>query len=347
MLTVSTAPRRVLIEQDDTSQYLNFDFILDNAQGEGLRIDEIRLRALDAAGRLVTARRVVSWGAFPSVNTIGRTEIVRDGRVLVMNPFYSFPVRMPLHSLCYEFLFSTSTEKASATLSVYPDVYEPKTQLTLPVRGRWLIHDGHDFYSHHRRQDQTSKGAVALGVSSNPVRYGNDFCLLGSGDSLYTGAGDSTRDWYTFGAPVYATADGIIARCSGSLPDDEIGKSTFDFRKVFEDPYTLMGNHVILDHGNGEISSYSHLQGASLEVRQGERVRQGQMLGRVGLSGDTGDVVHLHYQLVDSHEFFSAEGLPCYFHQFLRVLGSRVEDVRVGRVDTGDIIETIDPPPGP
>jgi murein DD-endopeptidase MepM/ murein hydrolase activator NlpD len=54
------------------------------------------------------------------------------------------------------------------------------------------------------------------------------------------------------------------------------------------------GRHVMLDHGNGVRSLYGHLK--QLDVKVGQRVEKGQVIGRVGSSGrSTGP--HLHYEV--------------------------------------------------
>ena len=59
--------------------------------------------------------------------------------------------------------------------------------------------------------------------------------------------------------------------------------------------FSLEGNLVIVDHGLGLTSAFLHLSSAS--VRAGDRVRQGQPIGRVGATGRaTGP--HLHWSLV-------------------------------------------------
>lgn len=59
--------------------------------------------------------------------------------------------------------------------------------------------------------------------------------------------------------------------------------------------FSLEGNLVIIDHGLGLTSAFLHLSRAS--VRAGDRVRQGQEIGRVGATGRaTGP--HLHWSLV-------------------------------------------------
>jgi murein DD-endopeptidase MepM/ murein hydrolase activator NlpD len=75
------------------------------------------------------------------------------------------------------------------------------------------------------------------------------------------------------GAPVVAVADGVVTFAAMN------GGS---------------GRMVDLRHGNGFQSQYLHL--STISVRRGARVRQGDVIGRVGATGlATGP--HLHYQL--------------------------------------------------
>ena len=54
------------------------------------------------------------------------------------------------------------------------------------------------------------------------------------------------------------------------------------------------GNYVEIDHGNGYVTAYAHMQ--NYLVKKGERVEQGQVIGQVGSSGrSTGP--HLHYEI--------------------------------------------------
>ena len=55
------------------------------------------------------------------------------------------------------------------------------------------------------------------------------------------------------------------------------------------------GKHVMLDHGNGVRSLYGHLK--KLEVKTGQKVEKGQVIGLVGSTGrSTGP--HLHYEVL-------------------------------------------------
>jgi len=74
------------------------------------------------------------------------------------------------------------------------------------------------------------------------------------------------------GTPVYAMTDGIV--------------------RLNADDFYYAGNHIILDHGQGLNSMYLHLS-ESL-VFEGQRVKKGKIIGRVGTTGrSTGP--HLHW----------------------------------------------------
>ena len=59
------------------------------------------------------------------------------------------------------------------------------------------------------------------------------------------------------------------------------------------------GNRVEIDHGNGLISTYNHLD--SIAVRSGDSVSVGQAIARVGSTGwSTG--CHLHFETILNQE---------------------------------------------
>ena len=92
----------------------------------------------------------------------------------------------------------------------------------------------------------------------------------------------------------------------------------------------------VIDHSNGEFCWFGHLKQWSLRVKRGQAVKQGDILGLIGASGDS-LFPHLHYELRTGPGITGVEGLPSYFGGFRRV-GSQTLVGR-GQLDTGDVVE--------
>src|SRR5260370_27059722 len=115
---------------------------------------------------------------------------------------------MPLNRLHYEVLFESGNEKqpnllrfiGKAGADVYPTPYPGKTNLVIPLHGRIYVFDGHDFYSHHRRQDVFRGGRF----HPNSVRYAYDLMTMDADGNLYHGDQFTKENWLCYGALVFA-----------------------------------------------------------------------------------------------------------------------------------------------
>lgn len=93
----------------------------------------------------------------------------------------------------------------------------------------------------------------------------------------------------TAGVAVLAAAPGVVLRVRDGEPD-------ISFRKRGEDTVRgrEAGNGVVIDHGGGWRSQYSHMRNGSIAVEPGQQVETGTRLGLIGLSGRT-EFPHLHF----------------------------------------------------
>jgi murein DD-endopeptidase MepM/ murein hydrolase activator NlpD len=90
------------------------------------------------------------------------------------------------------------------------------------------------------------------------------------------------------GIPIYAAADGTV---ENDLLYDVYDRST----KVAVPPDPpVNGNHVWINHGNQWETLYYHLAANSITVKPGDHVKQGQVIGLMGSSGNT-SAAHLHF----------------------------------------------------
>ncbi|WP_306970731.1 M23 family metallopeptidase [Streptomyces afghaniensis] len=121
-----------------------------------------------------------------------------------------------------------------------------------------------------------------------------------------------------YGAPLLAVADGTVVRAT-DVQRDHLSRTSplaLLYLMVLEASLRalsgagrVIGNHVVLDLGDGTYALYAHLQRGSLTVREGDRVTAGQPLARCGNSGNSTEP-HLHFQLMDGPDPDTARGVP-------------------------------------
>ncbi len=136
------------------------------------------------------------------------------------------------------------------------------------------------------------------------ARYDSLSTVLGNIHPFYKTLQSHQGVDYTIpeGSRVFATADGVVR-------DAAQRNST-------------QGQTVVIDHGNGYETSYSHL--SKINVRKGQTVRRGDI---IALSGDTGLSLapHLHYEVrldgmrVDPIHYFFMELTPTEYQRLMRI----------------------------
>ena len=110
------------------------------------------------------------------------------------------------------------------------------------------------------------------------------------------------------GSSIFATADGTV--------------------KEISDKSSTLGKTIVIDHGNGYKTSYSHL--LSTLVRKGQKVQRGDI---IALSGNSGLSLapHLHYEVryndlrIDPIHYFFMELSPDEYQRIIRISQSGMQ----------------------
>ena len=225
---------------------------------------------------------------------------------------------------------------ATSTISrsVPVQIYSSPIAYSNPVEGVWLKTADASIQGHHRLNPGTE--------------FAVDFFKLNEAGEIYNGDNYLAENYFGFGEQVMAAADGevvfiisddiqnraIMRRQESELPKDARRRiSKLALQKMVTDlPRALAGNIVVLRHdknGHIEYSSYGHLASDSVVVTLGQKVRRGDILGRVG---DTGDslTVHLHFQVNSQANPFFSKSLPIVFDN-LEVVNKGVDPLRFVR----------------
>jgi len=114
--------------------------------------------------------------------------------------------------------------------------------------------------------------------------------------------GDGEKESYHGGIDISDYGEHyIIAATNGVVVDIVDNKVNYSLdNKVCKGGYIeSYGNFVLIEHSNGTTTRYAHLKTGTINVEEGEEVRQGQIIAMMGTSGcSTG--VHLHFEVINS-----------------------------------------------
>jgi len=146
--------------------------------------------------------------------------------------------------------------------------------IQLPFWGEWTVTQGHDGTFTHK--DAWGKAF--------------DFMVLDEEGKSYKSNGLNCENYYCYGKPVTAPADGIVVDIVDNIDDNEIGQVNTTQN---------WGNSIIIQHIPGIYTQLSHLKKNSFKVNKGDYVKIGDVLALCGNSGRS-PYPHLHFQIQES-----------------------------------------------
>lgn len=217
--------------------------------------------------------------------------------------------------------------------------------LRLPFRGTWLA------------RNSPARRVPSHGTHLFATTYAMDFIAVRGRRTA------ATRDWrallstepadrfFAFGQPILAPAAGRVVSVHDGEVDHVARRS-----QLARVPYALTqaararggagaiaGNHVILElEDRGGYVVLAHLRAGSIRVGVGESVATGRELADCGNSGNSTQP-HLHIQIMDSADPFTARGLPMSFRDY-RVWprpGGQPVQVEQGIPNESEIVESV------
>lgn len=128
--------------------------------------------------------------------------------------------------------------------------------------------------------------------------------------ATFKGDPKQNASYMAFDQPILAVADGTVVRVVSDMPDIEPRTLPKDLK--LDD---FGGNRVVVDIGDGVFAFFAHLKQGSPTVKVGDRVTRGQVVGRLGNSGNTSEP-HLHFQLSRAAASLSGDNVPFEIDSF-------------------------------
>lgn len=176
------------------------------------------------------------------------------------------------------------------------------TKMILPFKEEWFVFWG--------GTEVTQNYHVAYPNQ----KYAYDIMMVKDGKS-YKGDPKKNESYYVFGKEIIAPCEAKVVKVITGVHDNIPGELN---------PQQLTGNTVVLETQNKEYLLFAHLKLGSVNVEEGQMVKQGDLLGQCGNSGNTTEA-HLHLSLQNTIEMSAATGGKLFFDKIL-VNGEIKED---------------------
>jgi hypothetical protein len=214
------------------------------------------------------------------------------------------------------------------------DNYVPKVEYDLPFDGEWYVING-------GITENTSHSWEVL-----PQRYAYDFAIVDEAGESCSGDIKDVRNYYCYGKDILAPADGIIVSLKNNFPDCKI------MGNGQTDPATpdIGGNRIIIKHASNEYSAICHLMYGSVNVKEGQVVKRGEVIAKCGNSGNTSEP-HVHFQIQNSAYFYACIGKPILFPNIHKRVYAKYdmvdtrpfpeEPIKVGYIHRGLLVKNL------
>lgn len=176
------------------------------------------------------------------------------------------------------------------------------TSMRVPFEGEWFVNWGGTTEEQNYHVVEVSQ------------QYAYDILVVIDSIS-YRGDPMKNESYYAFGKEILAPCDARVVKVINGVQDNVPGETN---------PGQLTGNTVVLETPNNEFILMAHLMQNSIRVIEGQDVRQGEVLGQCGNSGNSTEP-HLHLSLQNTIEMGEATGAKLFFDQIM-VNGALQED---------------------
>ena len=197
----------------------------------------------------------------------------------------------------------------------------PPVIVSKPVRGsNWIAVNGLSNTSNHRRASLYFEGRPYY-----PEIYAIDFLQMDKDGKTFKGNKHQNKSYYCYNQDILAVGEGTVVLIQDGIPENVPNSNKLAVPMTEK---TLPGNYVILDLGNNTFAGYGHLIPGSIKVKVGDRVTRGQVIAKLGNSGNSSEA-HLHIQITDKPIFLQSNAKPYGYERF-KVIPGKTTPVEQG-----------------
>jgi murein DD-endopeptidase MepM/ murein hydrolase activator NlpD len=297
---------------------IEIELLKSNRVIESRKLDRDMVQSIAERGAKLQAAGIIQQVGFqfcgtdligPSIKLAGPT-LARDQALLIISQVFAFndardTLRVRVHG-------NVESHAAEFTGTIPIKSEFAQNKYIFPLRGALYVGYGASFHTGHR-------WAV-------PEEFALDIAKVGESGLSHKGDGTRFDDYYAYGADVLAAAEGRVISAANDQPEDPSAMQRPDEtqeayfarlqkeqgERLAKGPTAITGNYVMIDHGKNEYTLYAHLQPGSVRVHVGDEVKAGDVIGKLGSSGNSTEP-HLHFHVCDKPDPLMCAGIPVNF----------------------------------
>lgn len=315
-LKESVIHKPLYVKGSDGKVHVEYDLVSTSVFPVPVTLTSLQVRAGDGRRLLTLRGDALEAKTQPLGSTNPTREVPASGSVATLVDIKVPPGEVPgrlTHRITYE-LPPDVPEILKALIGSLtiegPKVDVPRRQATVvapPLRGEgWWNGNGCCEPTPHRSLRIATDGLRIV----KPETFAIDWLQVrenNAGDNTtFEGDPSDNESYFAFGKEVRSATDGLVVDVRDGLPNEE---PNIDPPQNVVLPHDFGGNHVAVRVRPGVYAFYAHLQPGSIDVHEGDRVRKGQLLGKLGSSGNSTQP-HLHFELADGPDPLTADSLP-------------------------------------
>lgn len=170
-----------------------------------------------------------------------------------------------------------------------------------PLKGSgWFNANGCCVPSNHRSFRMAVSGARYVKSETFAIDW-----IQAKDNRLFEGDGTKNEQYFAYGADIVSVADGTVV----SVRDDMDDTPPNTPPTTVKGPGDYPGNNVVVLIQPGVWAAYAHLMPGSVAVKVGDVVTTGQLLGKLGSTGNS-TAPHLHFGLGDGPDILTSNSIP-------------------------------------
>jgi murein DD-endopeptidase MepM/ murein hydrolase activator NlpD len=174
-----------------------------------------------------------------------------------------------------------------------PKLERNQTKFILPFKGEWTVFWGGDTKElNYHVENEAQKGAF-------------DIIITDENGKSHNNNGERNEDYFAFEKELIAPCEAEAVLVVDGIKDNKPG----EFNTIY-----IPGNTVIHKTNNGEYLFFAHFKQNSIVVKQGQKVKKGELLGLCGNSGNSSEP-HLHFHIQNVEDMNKATGAKSYFEK--------------------------------